>query len=142
MYPIDAIKVRVPGSPPIDHQMTLTRQRSQTRMQIVNPTPSAVYNGMIQGTYRIATGEGIMSLWRGMSSVVVGAGMPGSPAALCLLPLLLSIATDLWKDLHMPSILPHTRPLSISWGATGLAYIILWRRQQAEHAQPLPAMRS
>ncbi|CAN8104985.1 unnamed protein product [Discula destructiva] len=53
MYPIDAIK---------------------TRMQVLNPTPSAVYNGMIQGTYKMATGEGIMSLWRGMSSVVVGAG--------------------------------------------------------------------
>lgn len=53
MYPIDAIK---------------------TRMQIINPTPNAVYNGVIQGTYRIATGEGILSLWRGMSSVIVGAG--------------------------------------------------------------------
>lgn len=51
-------------------------------MQILNPTPSAVYNGMIQGGYRIATGEGVLSLWRGMSSVVVGAGtsLP-SPAA-------------------------------------------------------------
>jgi hypothetical protein len=46
----------------------------QTRMQILNPTPSAVYHGMIHGTYRIASGEGILSLWRGMSSVVVGAG--------------------------------------------------------------------
>ena len=53
MYPIDAIK---------------------TRMQIINPSPGAVYNGMIQGTYRIATNEGIRNLWRGMSSVVVGAG--------------------------------------------------------------------
>ncbi|KAF7890662.1 hypothetical protein EAF00_008977 [Botryotinia globosa] len=53
MYPIDAIK---------------------TRMQILNPTPSAVYNGVIQGGYRIATGEGLFSLWRGMSSVIVGAG--------------------------------------------------------------------
>lgn len=43
-------------------------------MQVLNPSPSAVYNGMIQGTYRMATGEGILSLWRGMSSVVVGAG--------------------------------------------------------------------
>jgi solute carrier family 25 iron transporter 28/37 len=43
-------------------------------MQILNPTPSAVYNGIIQGGYRIATGEGILSLWRGMSSVIVGAG--------------------------------------------------------------------
>ncbi|ROV89327.1 hypothetical protein VMCG_09630 [Cytospora schulzeri] len=53
MYPIDAIK---------------------TRMQVLNPSPSAVYNGVIQGTYKMAAGEGIMSLWRGMSSVVVGAG--------------------------------------------------------------------
>lgn len=43
-------------------------------MQILNPTPSAVYNGMFQGGYRIATKEGFWSLWRGMSSVVVGAG--------------------------------------------------------------------
>jgi len=43
-------------------------------MQIINPTPSAVYNGVIQGTYRMATTEGILSLWRGMSSVIVGAG--------------------------------------------------------------------
>lgn len=54
---------------------------SQTRMQILNPTPSAVYNGVIQASYRIATGEGFLSLWRGMSSVVVGAGM----LPLCLL---------------------------------------------------------
>jgi hypothetical protein len=49
-------------------------------MQIINPSPSAVYNGMVQGTYRMATAEGIMSLWRGMSSVVVGAGMTIAPA--------------------------------------------------------------
>ena len=61
MYPIDAIK---------------------TRMQIVNPSPSAVYNGIIQGSYRIASGEGVLSLWRGMSSVVVGAGMSPSPSSL------------------------------------------------------------
>ena len=53
---------------------TLLLTAAQTRMQILNPTPSAVYNGMIQGGYRIATGEGVLSLWRGMSSVVVGAG--------------------------------------------------------------------
>ncbi|KAK3375963.1 mitochondrial carrier domain-containing protein [Lasiosphaeria ovina] len=53
MYPIDAIK---------------------TRMQIINPTPSAVYNGVFRSTYRIATSEGILSLWRGMSSVIIGAG--------------------------------------------------------------------
>ncbi|GKT63729.1 mitochondrial RNS-splicing protein Mrs3 [Colletotrichum tofieldiae] len=41
---------------------------------VLNPNPSAVYNGVIQGTYRIASREGFLSLWRGMSSVVAGAG--------------------------------------------------------------------
>ncbi|EHA50033.1 hypothetical protein MCOR27_007171 [Pyricularia oryzae] len=54
MYPIDAIK---------------------TRMQIVGaPGSTAAYKGMVEGTYKIALSEGVRSLWRGMSSVVVGAG--------------------------------------------------------------------
>ncbi|KAI0836136.1 mitochondrial carrier domain-containing protein [Hypoxylon sp. FL0890] len=53
MYPIDAIK---------------------TRMQIINPSANGVYKGMIESTMRIASGEGVLKLWRGMSSVVVGAG--------------------------------------------------------------------
>ncbi|KAI2627511.1 mitochondrial RNA-splicing protein MRS3 [Hypoxylon sp. NC1633] len=53
MYPVDAIK---------------------TRMQIINPSANAAYKGMIQSTMRIASGEGVLKLWRGMSSVVVGAG--------------------------------------------------------------------
>ncbi|KAH9883360.1 mitochondrial RNA-splicing protein MRS3 [Xylariomycetidae sp. FL2044] len=53
MYPIDAIK---------------------TRMQIINPSANGAYKGMIQSTMRIASGEGVLKLWRGMSSVVVGAG--------------------------------------------------------------------
>lgn len=44
-------------------------------MQIINPASSSAYNGMIQSTMRIASGEGVLKLWRGMSSVVVGAGM-------------------------------------------------------------------
>ena len=43
-------------------------------MQIVNANPTAVYNGVIQSTYRIASTEGVFSLWRGMSSVIAGAG--------------------------------------------------------------------
>lgn len=79
MYPIDAIKV----SPPLCPQRKPSSYRElisnppppiQTRMQIISPTPSATYNGVLQGTYRIASGEGLLSLWRGMSSVIVGAG--------------------------------------------------------------------
>lgn len=54
MYPIDAIK---------------------TRMQIVGaPGSAAAYKGMLDGTYKIALSEGVRSLWRGMSSVIIGAG--------------------------------------------------------------------
>ncbi|KAI9894210.1 MAG: Fe(2+) transporter [Vezdaea aestivalis] len=53
MYPVDAIK---------------------TRMQIVNPSPSAVYSGIINAVGRVRAQEGIRTLWKGMSSVVVGAG--------------------------------------------------------------------
>ncbi|KAH6844899.1 mitochondrial carrier domain-containing protein [Chaetomium sp. MPI-CAGE-AT-0009] len=53
MYPIDAIK---------------------TRMQLLNPSSSNVGTGVIQATYRMAKTEGVLSLWRGMSSVIVGAG--------------------------------------------------------------------
>ncbi|KAJ3505806.1 hypothetical protein NM208_g16154 [Fusarium decemcellulare] len=53
MYPIDAIK---------------------TRMQILNPSTTPAYSGVIRNTFQIARTEGFFSLWRGMSSVIVGAG--------------------------------------------------------------------
>ncbi|KAI5814867.1 mitochondrial carrier domain-containing protein [Pyronema omphalodes] len=53
MYPIDAIK---------------------TRMQIINPSPSALYNGIAHAAGQISSTEGIRSLWRGIGSVVLGAG--------------------------------------------------------------------
>ncbi|KAK3115276.1 Fe(2+) transporter [Teratosphaeriaceae sp. CCFEE 6253] len=53
MYPIDLLK---------------------TRMQVVNPTPAAIYSGLGNAIATISRVEGYMSLWRGLSSVVVGAG--------------------------------------------------------------------
>jgi len=53
MYPVDAIK---------------------TRMQLISSSSSNIRNGVLESTYRIAAGEGILNLWRGMSSVVLGAG--------------------------------------------------------------------
>lgn len=86
MYPVDAIKVRVPrdnrqASPlPI----LLIYLTTQTRMQLLS-SPS-ISNGVAGGGARILTGESFMSLWRGVSSVVAGAGMhtasPGFPAPL------------------------------------------------------------
>ncbi|OLL22496.1 putative mitochondrial carrier [Neolecta irregularis DAH-3] len=53
MYPIDAIK---------------------TRMQVVNPSPAAIYNGISHALTRISASEGARTLWKGMTSVVLGAG--------------------------------------------------------------------
>ncbi|KAF3158114.1 Fe(2+) transporter [Orbilia oligospora] len=54
MYPVDAIK---------------------TRMQIVNPAGSATaYTGIANAVSQISATEGARTLWRGISSVVVGAG--------------------------------------------------------------------
>ena len=43
-------------------------------MQILNPSTTPAYSGVLRSTLQIARGEGFFSLWRGMSSVIVGAG--------------------------------------------------------------------
>ncbi|KAK6335348.1 Fe(2+) transporter [Orbilia brochopaga] len=53
MYPVDAIK---------------------TRMQIVNPAGATAYTGIANAVSQISATEGARTLWRGISSVVVGAG--------------------------------------------------------------------
>ncbi|KAF3931879.1 Mitoferrin-1 [Dactylella cylindrospora] len=53
MYPVDAIK---------------------TRMQIVNPASATAYTGIANAVSQISATEGARTLWRGITSVVVGAG--------------------------------------------------------------------
>ena len=43
-------------------------------MQVVNPSPAAIYTGIGNAIATISRAEGGMALWRGVSSVVVGAG--------------------------------------------------------------------
>lgn len=43
-------------------------------MQVLNPTRQAMYTGIVNAFSRIATTEGALSLWRGVNSVVIGAG--------------------------------------------------------------------
>ncbi len=43
-------------------------------MQVLNPNSTIAYSGVLRNTYQMAAGEGFFSLWRGMSSVIVGAG--------------------------------------------------------------------
>ncbi|KAF1990271.1 mitochondrial carrier [Aulographum hederae CBS 113979] len=53
MYPVDAIK---------------------TRLQVLNPSPAALYDGMANAAAQMSAKEGFRSLWRGVSSVILGAG--------------------------------------------------------------------
>ncbi|KAF2087227.1 mitochondrial carrier [Saccharata proteae CBS 121410] len=53
MYPIDLLK---------------------TRMQVANPSPAAMYTGISNAMITITRLEGFRTLWRGVSSVVMGAG--------------------------------------------------------------------
>jgi len=46
-------------------------------MQIINPSPGAIYSGLTNALATITRIEGAQSLWRGMTSVIVGAGMGG-----------------------------------------------------------------
>jgi solute carrier family 25 (mitochondrial iron transporter), member 28/37 len=50
-------------------------------MQVVRPTPTAVYTGITHAVSRIASTEGALTMWRGMTSVVLGAGMSISISA-------------------------------------------------------------
>lgn len=47
----------------------------QTRMQVVSASPSAVYTGVSHAMATISRLEGAKTLWRGVSSVIVGAGI-------------------------------------------------------------------
>jgi hypothetical protein len=46
----------------------------KTRIQILNPSPGAMYSGISNAMVTISRVEGITTLWRGLSSVVMGAG--------------------------------------------------------------------
>ena len=70
MYPVDLLKVRdllVPHGWKNAYQL-------QTRMQVINPSPGAIYSGITNAFATIARVEGAQSLWRGMTSVILGAG--------------------------------------------------------------------
>lgn len=43
-------------------------------MQVLSPSPAAVYSGMSNAVSRISSTEGLKTLWRGVASVIAGAG--------------------------------------------------------------------
>ena len=44
-------------------------------MQVVRPTPTAVYTGITHAVSRITSTEGALTMWRGITSVIMGAGV-------------------------------------------------------------------
>ncbi len=70
MFPVDSIKVR-----PLRFLVCIFSQfLVQTRMQVFTASPVAVYSGVGNAFTRISSTEGMRALWRGVSSVVLGAG--------------------------------------------------------------------
>lgn len=43
-------------------------------MQVLHPSPAAIYNGVIHAFSKISSTEGHLRLWRGILSVALGAG--------------------------------------------------------------------
>ena len=52
----------------------IARTSSQTRMQVFTTSPAAMYTGIGNAFSRISATEGLRTLWRGVSSVILGAG--------------------------------------------------------------------
>ena len=75
MFPVDSIKVgpflSIRGLTNAHIHIFLA---SQTRMQVFATSPAAMYTGIGNAFTRISSTEGVRALWRGVSSVIVGAG--------------------------------------------------------------------
>ncbi|KAJ3336537.1 Fe(2+) transporter [Gonapodya sp. JEL0774] len=57
-----------------EHSIMFPLDAIKTRMQFITPSPQAVYSSLANAVTRISSTEGMYALWRGVSSVVVGAG--------------------------------------------------------------------
>jgi len=57
-----------------EHTLTYPLDSIKTRMQVLRPHPTAIYRGVLHAASSISTQEGLGRLWRGVLSVVIGAG--------------------------------------------------------------------
>ncbi|KAI0091693.1 mitochondrial carrier [Irpex rosettiformis] len=57
-----------------EHAVMFPVDSIKTRMQVFATSPAAVYTGIGNAFTRISSTEGIRALWRGVSSVIMGAG--------------------------------------------------------------------
>jgi len=57
-----------------EHAVMFPVDSIKTRMQVYSTSPQAVYSGMTEAFSRISSTEGTKRLWRGVASVILGAG--------------------------------------------------------------------
>ncbi|KZP01695.1 mitochondrial carrier [Calocera viscosa TUFC12733] len=57
-----------------EHAVMFPVDSIKTRMQVFSTSPAAVYSGIGNAVARISSTEGLRTLWRGVASVIVGAG--------------------------------------------------------------------
>lgn len=74
MFPVDSIKVGPLCQLSADPRSHSSNIFVQTRMQVFATSPAAVYTGIGNAFTRISATEGARALWRGVSSVILGAG--------------------------------------------------------------------
>ena len=74
MFPADMIKVKILRVAPLWNPPLIALTPSQTRMQVFTASPAAMYTGIGNAFSRISATEGLRALWRGVSSVILGAG--------------------------------------------------------------------
>jgi Mitochondrial carrier protein len=72
MFPVDSIKVSQNDTG--QQRFSTLKSPSQTRMQVFATSQAAVYTGIGNAFTRISSTEGMRALWRGVSSVILGAG--------------------------------------------------------------------
>jgi hypothetical protein len=93
-------------------------------MQIVNPSPSAMYSGISNAMVTISRAEGFWSLWRGLSSVIMGAGWYTWAQSYGQMEL------TVVEVPRMPSTLHPTKPRNTLWAETrGVATSIILLQQ-------------
>ncbi|WFD38032.1 Fe(2+) transporter [Malassezia japonica] len=57
-----------------EHAVMFPVDLVRTRMQVLNASPAATYSGMTEALTRISSVEGFKGLWKGIASVILGAG--------------------------------------------------------------------
>ena len=115
MYPVDMLKVTFHSG----LQILACAQAPQTRLQVLRPAEGGLYTGMQQAFWRIGRVEGYRSMWRGVTSVAIGAG------TLRLACTQKAINIDVVQARRTPSTLRHTRQSNTLWEGITLVIIHL-----------------